>query len=299
MKYSTTGSLSALLLSLILLFCQAQANAQAIELKLQPAAGVKYAYTFQFISDVAVDQGTVNMDIGVGLTMEVTGTEGTNKILKATYDRMAMKMDMGTNTMDIDTDQPQPAFNANDPMTIASRLFHGLKGQSFNMKVSEAGDLVEITGFETIVDKMVESATAGTGIPDAAKQGMRDGMSKQFNAESMKEQLQQAFNIFTSKPVKVGDSWEKKIGTSGNKKMKMTNTYTVRSISDREVVLAVRSVVDEMVTDNGVTMTGNQEGTVVVEPATGMLIRSEMTQHFDSKEGGGLTISGKMVTARK
>ncbi|WP_276480913.1 DUF6263 family protein [Paraflavitalea pollutisoli] len=282
----------------LLLCCVPALQAQTLDLRLKPAVGEKYSYFFDYQSEVFTDQGNLTMEVGMGLSLEVTGADGSNKLIKATYNRAVMKMDMGTNSMDIDTDQPKPAFDAANPMTVVALLFHGLRGQSFTMTMSETGELSNIAGFEKVVENMIDSAAGGGDVPEAMRQGMRDGMSKQFNAESMKEQIQQSFNIFSGKPVKVGDSWVKKLETHGAKNMKMTNTYTVQSITAKEVLLSLRCVIDEITTEANMTMNGTQEGTLVVDPKTGMLIRSEINQALAGAGGSGMKITGKSVTTR-
>ena len=294
--------LTRLLPVVILLITSLGSRSQTVDLKLNLTKGEKYPYAYILDIEQELPQGPMKMSIGMGITMVVTGEEGTSKIIEASYQRFAMKMNMEQVSLDIDTDLPAPSMEdiAADPAKAMAKIFHAIKGQVFTMVVNAQGELVKVTGFEKIVDNVVDSATAWFNLPEAAKRGMRDGMSKQFNAKSVTDMMQQSFNNFPGKPVKVGDSWVKNIDTKGDKPNKMTTTYTVKSVGNNEVALSVQSQVDAIQSGDDIIMKGTQQGNMVIEIRTGMLIRSEITQDLTSESSGGpAKLVSKIKTERR
>ena len=73
------------------------------------------------------------------------------------------------------------------------------------MKVDEEGKVLEVTGFDEIINGMVDSM----GVDEDMKMQMRASLKDQFNEQELKDQFAQVFMIFPNKEVKVGDSWEK------------------------------------------------------------------------------------------
>jgi hypothetical protein len=285
-----------------LLLTAFSARSQNVTLKLNLAKGEKYPYSFNYDIDQELPQGAVKMFVGTDINMTVVREEGADKIIEATYGRMVMKMDMPELSYDVDTDRPAPTMEeiAASPTKSMAKIFQAVKGQMFTMRVNAKGELTEVTGFDKLVDNIVDSATAWFHLPDAAKQGMRDGMAKQFNAKTITDMMQQSFNIFPDKPVKIGDSWVKNIDTKGNNPNKLTNTYTVKSINNNEITLSLQSQVDNLGASDEVKLKGTQQGTLIVEIRTGMIVRSEITQDLAGVSNGiDIKMISKGVTERK
>ncbi len=124
--------------------------------------------------------------------------------------------------INIDTDKPsEPLRGRNKSKSIGNdeRMFAGIKGKEFTMKVDEEGKVLEVSGFEQIVNGMVDSLEVAEDI----RMQMRASLKDQFNEQNIKDQFAQVFTIFPNKEVKVGDSWEKSWQMGGRMPAKYTH----------------------------------------------------------------------------
>jgi hypothetical protein len=158
-----------------------------------------------------------------------------------------------------------------------TRMFAGIKGKEFTMKVDEEGKVLEVSGFEQIVNGMVDSLEVAEDI----KMQMRASLKDQFNEQNIKDQFAQVFTIFPNKEVKVGDSWEKNWQMGGRMPAKYTTKYTVKSIEGDHINLAAQTNIgsdnDEM------KIKGTQTGNLLVDSKTGLVINAAFSQDMETK----------------
>lgn len=243
-------------------------------------------YDYEMIS--SMDQEVMGQDIQMDMTayysMVVNEDNGTTKTITSTIDRFKMKMGaMGFN-LDIDTDKPMPSLGTDDegrdPMKMMNSLFGAIKGQSFTMKVNAEGKVEDVTGFEEMAIKIVDSL----GLEEGEKEKMRGEFSKQFNGEQIKSQFERAWYIFPNKEVKVGDSWDKNTEVPGEMGGSYKSTYKVTDIEGDMVTLAESTTIVSQQKD--MDMSGTIKGTLVVDSRLGLVVTADQDMKMKMGKDG-------------
>lgn len=243
-------------------------------------------YDYEMIWDM--DQQMMGQDskinISGGYTIAVTDDKDNVKTLKAVYKDFKMYMKMMGMEINIDTDKPgEPLSEADikaNPLGMMSRMFAGIKGKEFTMKVDGEGKVLEVSGFEQIVNGMVDSIEVAEDI----KMQMRASLKDQFNEQNIKDQFAQVFTIFPDKEVKVGDTWEKSWQMGGRMPAKYTTKYTVKDIEGDHVGLAAQTNIGSDTEE--MKIKGTQTGNLLVDSKTGLVLNAEFDQNMETTTRG-------------
>jgi hypothetical protein len=222
-------------------------------------------------SDVQGQKMNNRMDFAYA--MQVLDDKDSLKILKATFDRIAMNMNTGAMNIAFDTNKPQQdsvADPRSDPSGIMSQMFYAMKGKGFELKVNPCGEVVDVSGLDELQNSMINSMS----VDESTRLTMEQSFKGQFNEESMKQTFSQAFNIYPGTPVKVGDTWTKTVRTGGGAAADMNTQYKVKAIKDGEVTLDLSSNIDAG------QMKGQQTGTMEVNSKSGMVKQAVLEQKY-------------------
>jgi len=249
-------------------------SGDTVELKFKLPKGAKYEYAMNM--DMKMNRQMMGKNVDVKNTMgstylfEVTNDSADWKTIAATITKISMDMDAMGMTMHFDTDMPDTGVG---PVAIMGKVFGAMKGTRFSFKLNDKGDVSEITGLQEMREKML------SGLPNSGEGA--GGLDKAFDEESMKQNMQQAFQAYPGKPVKPGDSWTK---TTTQKmqgmSVKSDNTYTLESVSGNDAVVKVVTKMTMDATNDveggKVTMTGAGDGKTHFDLATGMAKDGDM-----------------------
>lgn len=291
MKQTRTVFLMTSLFLLILWSgCSENKNAATANFQFNLQKGKAYDYVMDFDMKQEMSGQNVNTNMKSDYVMEVIEDDGNIKTLKTTYKRFAMNIAMADKTIKADSDAPDTVASGeiSDPSQLMAAMFGALKGKSFLIKVDKEGKVTEVSGLQQIADAMVGSIK----VKEEMKPMVRQAFTQQFNEENIKELFSQSFNIFPNKPVKVGDSWEKKLSGTSLMPMDMTTTYTVKSIQGNFVMLDAKS---DMKFTGGANLTGEQIGKMKVNAKTGLVETAVYEQKMDGqmKMTTKATVTGK------
>jgi len=247
--------------------------------------GRGYDYEMNTSMDQAIMGQTMKMDMAAYYSMDVKDDDGSLKTITSTVDRFKIRMDMGSFSLDVDTDKPMqdPGFSTGEknPLKMVNAMLNAIKGQSFTMKVNQEGKVMEVTGFENMAKSIVDSM----GVDAENREQMMEAFNKQFNAKKMTTTFERAWYIFPNKEVKVGDSWEKTtdLGEDGAYHSK----YKVTDIEGDMVTLNEDSEVTGMGGGaNGVNMKGKIDGTIVVDSKIGLIVSADQDLKMKSEVNG-------------
>lgn len=254
--------------------------------------GKGYDYDMIFDLDTKAGGQVITMTIAGQYSMNITGTEGNVKLITTAYKSMRMSMKMAGMNIDIDSDKPQQDNGnedmAKNPIGMMNKVFAGIVGKNFIIKVDEEGKVLEVNGFDKILTDMVDSM----GMDENVKQQVAASLKDQFNDQAIKDQFAQVFTIFPNKEIKVGDSWEKSYTTGGKMAARFTTTYTAKEIEGDHVTLTTKTKISSDKED--VKVDGTQTGNIIVDSKTGLMTNAEFDQKMDVKtQGQSVEITGK------
>jgi hypothetical protein len=189
------------------------------------------------------------------------------------------------------------SWEDNEEIPMLARGFASLVDQGFIMEISPEGSIVDIKGTDKIIDRMIEDMDlSGMG---GMVEEMRKNMQDQFGDAALRETMKSMFSIYPDHPVGVGDSWQATWDMSKGFPMILNNTWKLKQIDEKEVILDVYTKVEankdaKLIQIGGMEMSydlsGEQSGSMVLERATGWCTRSQVTQDFEGtiKASGGM-----------
>ncbi len=232
-------------------------------------------YDFSFVSDQMINQKisgqSINLTqtIGTDYTFDITEGHNGDKDIKVTYNRLFMKSTAMGNTMNLDSDEAD---------STKKNPFAGLKGASFYMTVASNGGVKTVAGIDKMLDNVAGKMTSDTTKLKAVK----NAMSKQFNAEAVKQTMESSFKIYPEKPIKIGDSWTVDTKLQMSMPIETITQYTLKEVNGNTAVLSVKGNLiskgnfDAMNNHMETDLKGTNSGEVAVDLKTGIVLNSHL-----------------------
>ncbi len=263
-----------------------------IDLKLNLTAGQKFGSkttVFQKTSQTMNGQAiTSTQDITIETISEVLAVDAENiATIKMTYESLRAKGSVSSPGGSFEYDSANPDENADNPQAaMMSQMFKNMNGVEFVVKVSNKGQIVDVEGFDEMLEKMFSVMED----PEEAK-AMSDMMKNFMDEDKLKEMNSEMFAAFPDGAVGIGDMWDNIISIGGaGMPIDVDTTYMLKERKDGTAVLGVTSKMDmgnedsKLIEVKGMKMnmqlTGTQNGTMKIDEATGWVIGGETTMNF-------------------
>lgn len=200
-----------------------------------------------------------------------------NLSLMVTFERMAEEMSRGTMKQTYDSSNPE----SNN--LSAAMKYSPFVGHSLTLEVSDRGDLVNVTGMDSLIDRILEVMDIRV---DSLRDQMRTLLQGDYSRQLSGELVDKLFGALTLRPVAVGESWSRT--TEGKVVIPVTwqHSLTLTSLSDGVAVLADSATTSIDTGDEPEDMgpvkisrvaEGSQSGTLEVDVATGMIVGGTLT----------------------
>lgn len=271
--------------SILFMGCPAGKNADGYTFKFNMQKGSKFDYAMNM--DMNMKQSmmgkemTMKSKMTMGYLFEVTNDSAGWKTVAATISKIAMDMNAGEMAMKFDTDNLDA--DTSGPMAMVGKIFGGMKDGKFVFTIDENGTIGEVHGFNEILQRSITAAN----IPNADM--VIQSMGKSFDENQFKQNMQQSFNIYPGKPVKVGENWTKNttLNNSGML-MKMDNTYTLESVTGDDAVIKVASKITSgmdstAMSGTQVNMNGTMSGNMNYDIVSGLPKKGDMDMKMSMK----------------
>ena len=252
--------------------CGSAAAALRLELKLDKGKTwyERMVLDQKITQDILGQQQVTNMVIGTTMKLEVLDVDGQgNMQIRHTYASTRFKQ---ANPMmpAVDYDSSRQAI-----APAGAEGFAALVGQSYAMKISPKGQVLEVTGMEELAEAIRKKLPGG-----APAQGT-DPLWAFLDKDALKEMTENSLAVYPGKPVEPGDSWTRK--QSMRRSLAMT-TESKWMLQKRDAGVATIASTASMKTDpNGPAMeiqgmamkmdlSGSQEGTIQMQESTGLVL---------------------------
>lgn len=250
-------------------------------LKFNPANGDKYnvetTTKTQMSQNVMGQDVNINMNYDVEMTYAITDTNA-NKKLTMTYERLKLNMDaMGQmQTMDTEDSSSNEVSNA----------LKSVKGKTVSVTLSPTGKVLQVEGTREIIDNIGGDA-------------QKEILKAIFSEDALKSMMEQSFNYYPEKPVKVGDSWTSTITLKSPYPIVAENTYKLNKVEGNDAFI---DIISKVKTEEGakmsysgveltVELTGDIKGNNQVNLQTGMPVNSTSKQNLK----GNITTQGMTI----
>lgn len=292
MRNSTISFWGSLLIILLLSGCALFGGSKAIDLQLKLQPGD--VYTLETINDQYIQQTvmgneqTIDQTIGYTFRQEVLDrSEDGIYSIRVTYDRVVYKQESPMGSVDYDSQDP--------PEEIAPQAvgFAATAGKSFAMTMNQRGEVLTVTGVDSMIDQIFEEVSA----QQPMNPQMRLTLKQQFGESSIKSSMTNLSNYYPEKPVKVGEHWEVVEDRKAMTALHLETDYVLAKAEDGILTLGAKSeitpVEDAEPTQMGemalsYSLAGQQSGTLQVNRSTGLLKEGTLTQNLS----GNISMSG-------
>lgn len=278
----------ALSLVLTLAVCAAGLAADGLTLRLKLEKGRTYRVTT--VSEQTIRQTILGLEqeikqtIAMGYCVEVTGVGADGAMnMRFTYDMYRVRQESAMGVQEYDSAQPEV------DVPQAFQGYAALIGLGFEATCDSRGRLVEIDGMDQMIDRML----AKMGLPEGDERDQfAELMRGQYGDEAMKRSMGMLFCLYPEGPLAVGDEWTQEMQVDTGFPMSLTNTYTLVARKDGRATLRVHSGIapngdNSLLQVSGMecrlALSGEQEGTIEVDEATGLTVRSRLTQKIEGE----------------
>lgn len=172
----------------------------------------------------------------------------------------------------VDTKQAEPK---DEQLKMMWKVNKALVGNKLNLKMTENGKVLSITGFDAVYNKI--SASVGSTIKDPKeKTAFLSSFKQSFNEKMLKDQFDKNLVIIPAKGAKIGEKWSHSENATPDGKIKLTTTYTLKSVDNGVAQIAVTGGIpkkSDKKTQEGITRSMSSElsqnGTITLDQNTG------------------------------
>lgn len=199
---------------------------------------------------------------------EVLNVEDSIYTFKVTYQSM---------TVHIDVDG-RPAAQSKSP---ATEVLEKLKGESYQMKITNTGRIVSVMGADSLFSKVTNSIA---GLTAEMRAKLSQNFIKAYGDSAVKSGSLQYANVYPQNIVKEGDSWTVHRTGGGNMMSPAIDAvYKVDKITGQEYLISMKSKLSlgSKVKTNplfGLSMSGTMNSMNKIDKETGLITESKIKQ---------------------
>lgn len=211
----------AALLAVFALSANSLTPQDAVQLRLKFVAGESMRHRLTQVQSMESEMmGTIESSTAFVIRQNVSevAEDGTATI-GVSYEAIRLEIG-GPVAASYDSTRNAQSATANDP--TYAKMFEPMLAATLGMKMETSGKVLEITGFQEMLDKAFDAAE-GTGPTSTAAM-----MKQMFNEESLRKMFE--FNVFPSEPLAVGSTWIRRLDQEmpllGTLKVDIENTFT-------------------------------------------------------------------------
>lgn len=269
-------------LFIIFFLCNSIYAGQSVDLKLNLSKGETYylastndqTFTIEMMGMVT----KIGLSLRIGQEFHVDDVQNNIFNLRTTFTDVAIKTDMaggmfGASNVDYDS---RSQSNPDHPI---ANIFAGLVGATFSMKISSAGKIIETSGLDEIMSKVISSSAMPIDPQIQAiigEGGLRQG-------------IEQMFNIYPGKLVRPGDTWSKNQMISAGLNFDVSSSYTLNRRTNGISSLGLKGTLKTLpgstmpgmeMLNMTLTMNGVSEGTINVSENSGWIKDGTIIQNI-------------------
>ncbi len=271
-----------LFLACILIF-SVPGRSQSVDLKYHPVPGTAYRlesnmHTVMVQKIMGIDQ-EIFMDMLMVLDGEIEGVS--NGIYRILYRYKKLKISTTSAMFAVEIDTDGEDNEQNNMMSI-------LIDKPFFVFVNELGTITDVEGLESIIDGVNTLAD----LDSATREQYKISMTESFGRETFMNNMKQVSLPFPDKPVKLGESWTFDYSTtSSNIVLELQNMAVLKEVNRNSALVRINSTMktpeNDTINMNGnngnIRMSGQQLSEVQIEPSTGLIIESNVSQDIKGR----------------
>lgn len=224
---------------------------------------------------------SIEITVNVNSVMSFTVLEASKNDydMQVTFESMKLSMGSLQGQMDFDSENPKE----NDAF---SQVMAGVIGESFNIKMSKTGKVLEISG----VEAMWESAFSDQNVPAAEQAQIMTQLNQTYGGDAIKGNIEMVTAIFPEEKVNKGDQWTNEVNINSGMKGIAANTYTYEGTEDSQHLISGKGSIttdaeNSTINTNGLELTMDLNGTmdtnISLDITTGWIVQATINQKID------------------
>jgi hypothetical protein len=216
--------------------------------------------------------------MGTGLKLQVLDVDAQGN-MRIQYTYLWSRLKQVNPMAQIDYDS-----SSKSPVPAGAEGFAALIGQSYTVRMTPKGQVLDVNGVEQLRDAVLKKLPAGTD--PAAPTNL---VAPYINKDSLKQMTEAGMAIYPDRPVNVGDSWDKVITMAVGFMVTIQSKWTLQKeqagVATIGLAATMRSDPNSPPMDAGgmkmkPDLSGTQEGTIQVAEATGLMIACKERQQL-------------------
>ena len=159
---------------------------------------------------------------------------------------------------------------------VQSKIFNSLLNEPIYMVLARNGDILEVTGGDSLVTKMANSS----GLQDEFSLNMmKKSLEKEFGSEALSNSYKQMTFIYPDKKVAVGEGWENEYFG----KLSAKNLWTLDELTTNAASISGKAMVEMDIAEPATTMklAGVQTTTILTNLTSGFIQRMRVEGTFE------------------
>jgi len=260
-------------------------NSNRISLVFKPVIGKEYEFESQMNQTISQKVDTLSSETKHNQTIRYlikTIHEDTSgnyllliKFLQIKQDITSPMLSVHSNTQDVPKNPT--------PLDI---FYSTLVGKEFKLKVSKYGRDIALLGVDSVINKVIEQIMNKKEFKGVDKSMLMQIVGSFFNENELKKNFEKIFEIYPSKPVEIGESWQIQKRTSEPIPAEIVNNFTLKSIVDDTAFVDLVSKIqfEKQKSREGepkiLEMTGSQNGILTLNIKHGVLLNSKLQQRI-------------------
>jgi hypothetical protein len=268
------------------------------KLQLNPGSGAAYHYDITNESEIKIEVdgkkvNTIN-NTNIGANYKAGKDSSGNFIFSVAYDKIQIHTKTGDKESDAD------AANAAASIDPVEKMLGILKDAVIVTTVKPNGEIVNITGYKEISDKIMASFSSRD---EMSGNLIKTQLDKLVEDRLIKNNLNQFFKIFPDSVVHLNDSWRQTSKQEGELNLTIKSLYTLKAInSDIAIIQSEGTITSDGNTISSMgfaggimsELKGKQEAEFEMEAKTGMLIGCKIRANIE----GTIRIMGREVPVK-
>ncbi|MEX0274174.1 MAG: DUF6263 family protein [Flavobacteriaceae bacterium] len=152
-----------------------------------------------------------------------------------------------------------------------TQMFRGMLNVPVKMTMARNGDVLEVVGGDSLVNKMVNSIE----LDDFTKNLMKKSLDGQFGSEALSQSYEQMTYFYPKEKVAVGDTWTNEY----NGKLSCKNAWSLQEASADTILISGKADVSMNIEEETTHMNlvGSQTTEILTDPVSGFIRKMVVT----------------------
>ncbi len=200
-------------------------------------------------------------------------------------------LDIGINKFKSTLPQVQQEEINQEVNNAINQMMRPLLNKKFTIKMTNRGEIIEILGYEELMESMIEN------MPPGSNSTMVEQIKGFIDKDSIKQTWQENLSYLPNEPVNLGESWERSLTMEDPLPITVITTYTLESVDQNEVVIKTEGSIEMGNIDfsqflgtavqEGIEVdcdfTGDQTGSIILDINSLWVKNMEVEQNMSGK----------------